>query len=404
MPGVTVTERINSRVILKPGRERSVRNRHPWLFAGAIASVEGATRDGDAVDVCASDGSWLARGTWSGVSQIRVRLWTWNPDEPIDLDFLRSRIRRAAAGRAEFGRDGTTTAYRLIFSESDGLPGVIVDRYGDYLVMQLLTTGAAVRADDIVACLEEELAPAGVYERSDAEVRTKEGLDRREGLRAGSVPEGDIEIRENGYRMGVEIRGGQKTGLYLDQRQNYARVAAYCAGQDVLSCFSYTGGFEVHAAGAGARRLSSVDSSPAALDQLMENLRRNGHAVPSEQIAGNVFSELRRFRAEERQFDVIILDPPKFAANASQVEKASRGYKDINLLAMQLLRPGGILATFSCSGLVGIDLFQKIVFGAGLDARRDVQIVERLSQSGDHPVALTFPESEYLKGLICRVW
>ncbi len=381
-----------------------MRNRHPWLFASAIARVDGTPRDGDVVDVCASDGSWMAGGTWSGASQIRVRLWTWDPDEPIDAALLSDRIRRAVAGRAELAADSGTTAYRLVFSESDSLPGLIVDRYADYLVMQLLTTGAAVRVDEIVAALREELSPAAIYERSDAEVRTKEGLDRTEGLRWGDLPEDAIEILEGGYRMEVELRNGQKTGTYLDQRQNHVRVARYCAGAEVLSCFSYAGGFEVHAAGAGARQIISIDSSAAALEQVVANLRRNGLSVPAEQITGNVFGELRRFRAEERRFDVIILDPPKFAANAAQVEKACRGYKDINLLAMQLLRPGGILATFSCSGLVGADLFQKVIFGASLDARRDVQIVERLSQSSDHPVLLTFPEGEYLKGLICRVW
>src|SRR5919199_1095622 len=380
---MTSPEQPRNLVTLKPGRDRSVRNRHPWLFAGAIGALRGTPRDGDVIDVHASDGSWLARGTWSSASQIRVRLWTWDPQEFIDEALLRARIRRAIAGRAELTRDSGTTAYRLVFSESDNLPGLIVDRYADYLVLQLLTTGAAVRTGEIVSILAEELAPAGIYERSDAEVRAKEGLERHEGLLWGKLPEDEIEILEGGYRMGVEFQGGQKTGTYLDQRENHARVAAYCAG---------------------ARHLTSIDSSHAALEQVAENLRRNGRAIPAEQIAGNVFGELRRFRAEERQFDVIILDPPKFAANAAQVEKACRGYKDINLLAMQLLRPGGILATFSCSGLVGIDLFQKVVFGASLDAKRDVQMLERLSQSPDHPVLLTFPEGEYLKGLICRVW
>lgn len=399
-----MTQTLPATVRLKPGRERSVLHRHPWLFAGAIGVVEGVPVDGAEIDVVAADGTWLARGTWSGASQIRVRLWTWDPEEPVDEHLIHARIRRALAGRAELRQEAATTAYRLIFSESDGVPGLIADRYGDYVVMQLLTVGAARRVDAIVAALQAELQPCGIYERSDAEIRTKEGLDRREELRAGDVPERAIEILENGYRIGVELRAGQKTGLYFDQRVNHARVAAYCAGADVLSCFSYTGGFEIHAAGAGAAHITAIDSSPAALEMAGHNLRRNELVVPVEQIAGNVFGELRRFRAEGRTFDTIILDPPKFAANAAQVERACRGYKDINLLAMQLLRPGGVLATFSCSGLVSADLFQKVVFGASLDARRDVQIVERLTQSPDHPVLLTFPESEYLKGLICRVW
>jgi 23S rRNA (cytosine1962-C5)-methyltransferase len=391
-------------VTLKPGRERSVRNRHPWLFGGAIASVRGVPADGDAVEVLAADGSWLARGTWSSVSQIRLRLWTWDQDEQIDGDLIRARIERAIAGRAALASDPATSAYRIVFSESDGLPGLIVDRYGEYLVMQLLTAGAAGRADLIVECLAEISGVTGIYERSDADVRSKEGLERREGLRWGTLPEEPFEILENGYRMVIDLQSGQKTGAYLDQRANRARVAAYCRDAEVLSCFSYTGGFELHAAGAGANVITSIDSSPVALDWAEENMRRNDLAVDLVQIEGNVFSELRRFRAEGQTFDVIVLDPPKFAANAAQVDKACRGYKDINLLAMQLLRPGGVLATFSCSGLVNADLFQKVVFGASVDAQRDVQILERLTQAPDHPVLLSFPESEYLKGFICRVW
>lgn len=401
MTGVPTT---SPAAFLKPGRERSVRNRHPWLFAGAIGSVRGTPHDGGSIDVYASDGSWLARGTWSGASQIRVRLWTWAFEEQIDATLLQARIRRAIAGRAAIAADPTTTAYRLIFSEGDGLPGIIVDRYDDYLVMQLLTVGAAARVDEIVTCLRDELNPAGIYERSDADVRTREGLDRREGVRCGVVPDDALEILEGGYKMGVALKEGQKTGAYLDQRINHARVATYCRDADVLSCFSYTGGFELHAAGAGAHHITSIDSSSSALEQATENFRRNGLTTPVEQIAGNVFSELRRFRTEGRRFDVIILDPPKFAANAAQVERACRGYKDINLLAMQLLRSGGVLVTFSCSGLISAGLFQKVLFGASVDAVRDVQIVERLSQTSDHPVLLSFPEGEYLKGLIGKVW
>ena len=258
--------------------------------------------------------------------------------------------------------------------------------------------------DDIVACLQEALQPAGIYERSDADVRAKEGLARSEGLRSGTLPDGPVIVWEHGVQMAVEIADGQKTGAFVDQRFNRVRVAAYCHDAEMLSCFSYTGGFELQAARTGAQYITSIDSSEDALRQAAENLRLNAITVPVEQIAGNVFSELRRFRTEGRTFDLIILDPPKFASNAAQVDKATRGYKDINLLAMQLLRPGGVLATFSCSGLISADLFQKVVFGAAVDARRDVQILERLTQGTDHPVLLSFPESEYLKGFICRVW
>ncbi len=391
-------------ITLKPGRDKAVRQRHPWIFSGAIARVDGQPLDGDAVSVRDASGKWLAWGSWSGSSQIRVRLWSWAEDEPITDELLQSRIRRAIQGRAALAADPQTTAYRLIFSESDRLPGLIVDRYGDCLAMQLLTVGAAVRSDAIVRILAEELQPQGIYERSDAEVRAKEGLERSEGLRWGSVPAEGLDVLENDLHFGIDLAAGQKTGAYLDQRVNRERVAAYCGGADVLSCFSYTGGFELHAARAGAEQITAIDSSTDALAQALENLRRNQCITPVEQIAGNVFGELRRMRAEERRFDVIILDPPKFAANAAQVERACRGYKDINLLAMGLLRPGGILATFSCSGLISADLFQKVVFGASVDAGRDVQILEQLSQAPDHPVLLSFPESSYLKGLLCRVW
>jgi 23S rRNA (cytosine1962-C5)-methyltransferase len=389
-------------ITLKAGRERSVLNRHPWVFAGGIATAP-ATPDGAAVDVRAANGAWLARGTWSSKSQIQVRLWTWQADEPIDEQLIRRRIERAVGGRSAIASDPHTTAYRLVFSESDGLPGLIADRYADWIVVQLSTVGAALRAQPIVETLAAMLDPRGIIERSDAEMRAKEGLEPADRVLWGDAPAAPFEVLENGQRYLIDLSAGHKTGAYLDQRINRGRVAAYCAGADVLSCFSYTGGFEIEAAAAGARSLVAIDSSEEALATAAHNYRLNNVHVPVEQINGNVFSELRRFRAENRSFDVIVLDPPKFVHSRNQIDRGSRGYKDINLLAMQLLRPGGILATFSCSGLVSTDLFQKIVWGAAVDARRDVQIIERLTQSPDHPVLLTFPEAEYLKGLICRV-
>lgn len=394
---------MSAMVTLKAGRERSVANRHPWIFGGAIARVEGEPQDGAQVEVQAHDGTWLARGTWSGASQIRVRLWTWRQDQPLDAALIRARIAHAIAGRAALVADPQISAYRLVFSESDGLPGLVVDRYADDLVIQLSTVGAAVRAQTIVETLVDLLTPRAIHERSDADIRAREGLEPAERLLWGAPPDGPIEILEYGQRYLVDLQGGHKTGAYLDQRPNRRRVAAYCADAEVLSCFSYTGGFELHAAAAGARAISAIDSSGEALRTAAENYRRNQITIPIEQIEGNVFSELRRFRAEGRSFDVIVLDPPRFVQQRNQIDRAARGYKDINLLAMQLLRPGGILATFSCSGLVSTDLFQKIVFGAAVDSRRDVQIVERLTQGADHPVLLTFPEADYLKGMICRV-
>lgn len=393
-----------AQIILKRDRERAVLNRHPWIFGGAIATAPASLPDGASVDVHSASGMWLARGTWSGKSQIRVRLWAWQEDEPIDEQLIANRIARAVKGRNAIADDPGTTACRLIFSESDGLPGLIADRYGPWIVIQLSTVGAALRAQPIVDALAALLQPRGIIERSDADMRAKEGLEPADRVVWGDAPAEPFEVLENHQRYLIDLSAGHKTGAYLDQRINRQRVAAYCAGADVLSCFSYTGGFEIEAAAAGARSLVAIDSSEEALATAAHNYRLNNVAAPVEQINGNVFSELRRFRAEGRTFDVIVLDPPKFVHSRNQIDRASRGYKDINLLAMQLLRPGGILATFSCSGLVSPDLFQKIVWGAAVDARRDVQIIERLTQAPDHPVLLTFPEAEYLKGLICRVW
>lgn len=390
-------------IFLNPGKERPVQQRHPWVFSGAVARVQGYVGRGDPIDVCAAGGEWLARGTWSSGSQIRARLMTWNADEPIDADLFRRRLARAIDARRWLGY-APGAACRLVYAESDGLPGLIVDRYGEYLSVQLLTQGMAARAELIASLLAELVQPRGIYERSDAEVREKEGLPPSEGLLWGEPPPGPIQARgAGGLAFLVDLQGGQKTGAYLDQAENRERVARYCAGREVLDCFCYTGGFAAAAARAGAAQVLAVDTSAPALVTLGANLAAN-NLSGVEPVEADVFRLLRQYRHEGRQFDVVILDPPKFAHSQGQIERATRGYKDINLIAMQLLRPGGVLASFSCSGLVSADLFQKVVFGAALDARRDVQIVERLTQSPDHPVLLTFPEGEYLKGLICRVY
>jgi 23S rRNA (cytosine1962-C5)-methyltransferase len=382
-----------------------VLQRHPWIFSGAIATTHGQPGDGAEVDIYSTSDAWLARGTWSSTSQIRVRIFSWDQHTYIDNALLRQRLERAIAGRnAQYGLDGT--ACRLVYAESDGLPGLVVDHYGDYLAIQLLTQGMAARSAQIVELLDSLLEPDGIYERSDADVRQKEGLPAAEGLRSGSVPPPDLVVgsRQHTPRFLVDVRNGQKTGFYLDQAINRERVARYCDGAHVLDCFCYTGGFTVYAAQAGARRITALDSSAAALETLQAHLQLNAISTPVEPVAGDVFQVLRRYRAEGQAFDVIILDPPKFAHHQGQIERATRGYKDINMLAMHLLRPGGVLATFSCSGLVSLELFQKVVFGAAVDAQRDVQVLERLTQAPDHPVLLSFPESEYLKGFVCRVW
>ena len=397
-------------VILLPGRERPVIQRHPWIFSGAIAEVRGNPAPGAVVDVYAHDGSWLARGFWSSTSQLRVRLATWERTQPLDETWLHETIARAITGREKWLHN-PAIACRLVFSESDGIPGLIVDRYGCYLVIQLLTQAMATRADQVIKVLVDLLAPRGIYERSDAEVREKESLPPAVGLRWGEAPPRlpvtlitGLDQLASERRMFADLQTGQKTGIYLDQAINHLRVGAYCSDADTLDCFSYAGGFALAAARAGARRLTLIDASAEALALAADNLRLNDLSIPTELVEGDAFQILRQYRNEHRQFDVIILDPPKFVHQQSHLQRATRGYKDINLQALHLIRSGGILATFSCSGLVSADLFQKIIFGAAIDAGRDVQILERLTQAPDHPVLLTFPESEYLKGLICRVW
>lgn len=386
--------------------------RHPWVFTGAIHDVTGSVQDGDILPLHAQDGEFLARGYFNSRSQIAVHVLTWDEDEPIESEFWAERLERAIAARLEVRNSALTlpNACRLVNAENDMLPGLVVDKYGDFLVLQALTVGIDVRKRELADLLMEMLSPRGIYERSDADVRNKEGLPAQVGVLAGEPPPELVEIEENGKRFLVDVMRGHKTGFYLDQRSNRALLAGYLAAYPdreqmaVLNCFSYTGGFSVYAAGI-AGSVVNVDSSADSVALGLKNLALNGLPARTEdQITGDVFTVLRKFRTEERAFDLIVLDPPKFAQSQKQVEGATRGYKDINLLAFQLLKPGGLLFTFSCSGLISPDLFQKVVFGALADSRRDAQIIARMGAGADHPVALTFPEGEYLKGLICRVW
>jgi len=397
-------------VHLKHNREKPVLNRHPWIFSGAIAHIDEGHADGEIVDIHAGSGKWVARGYLNRRSQIQVRILTWERDEEIDGEFWRSRIERAVATRT--GIAAQTTALRLINAESDSLPGLTVDRFGDWLVMQVGTLGIELRKQEIARLLLEVTGARGIIERSEMAVRKQEGLAEASGLLLGEKPPGRIEITENGATFLVDLLQGQKTGFYTDQRTNRQRVATYCAGKRVLNAFSYTGAFAVHALLAGARYVTNIDSSIDALEIAEQNLIRNGFDESwYELIAGDVFQILRDWRHEsdhqspttDHRYDVIILDPPKFASTQAQLDRALRGYKEINLGALALLNPGGVLATFSCSGLVSGELFQKVIFGAAVDAVRDAQILEWLRQDADHPVAITFPEGEYLKGLICRV-
>ncbi len=399
-----------SEVVLKKGRATPVLRRHPWIFSGSIHQIEGDPKNGDIVDVYDAGRDWLARGYINQESQITVRLLTWDEGESIDYAFWHRRLERAVLARQALADDPATTAYRVVHAESDYLPGLIVDRYGDWLVVQFLTLGMDQRRAEIAEILADVLAPDGVYDRSDVAVREKEGLEQRTGLIWGNEPPYQIQIVENGRTFLVNVREGHKTGFYLDQRENREQLAAWCKAADMegdmLDAFAYSGAFSAYALSSNLSGLTLVDSSGPSLDLARQNLAlNNGTGSPQpDYVEGDVFTVLRSYRAEGRTFDVIVLDPPKLAHTRREVEKASRAYKDVNLLAFQLLRSGGLLFTFSCSGRVSADLFQKIVFGALADTDRKAQIVGQLAQGRDHPVALTFPEGAYLKGLICRVW
>ena len=388
-------------LILKPGREKSLLRRHPWIFSGAIHHVDGNPASGETVNLLSFKGDFLARAAYSPTSQIRARVWTFD-QESVDADFFRRRIRAAIKQRSTLNIQRSANALRLIHAESDGLPGLVVDSYANVLVLQSLTTGSEFWKETIAGILLEETNQDTIYERSDADVRELEGLQPVIGPRHGSINHSPLTIIENDLKFNVNLESGHKTGFYLDQRQNRLRVRELAKGRDVLDCFCYTGGFTVNALAGNARSVVAVDASVDALSLGRENVRLNGGQVESvEWREGDVFQVLRKFRDEGRSFDMIVLDPPKFAPTTAQAEKAARGYKDINLLAFKLLRPDGILVTFSCSGGIDSALFQKIVASAALDAGVEAQIVERLSQAADHPVALNFPEGAYLKGVVC---
>jgi len=388
-------------VILKPGREKSLLRRHPWIFSGAIHHADDNIASGSTVDLISSDKKFLARASYSPTSQIRARVWTFN-DEPVDKEFFRRKIRVAIDSRYKAYGTNYSNSLRLIYAESDGIPGLIVDRYDDVLVLQSLTAGSEYWKETFADILLDESGLSTIYERSDADVRELEGLMPKVGVLRGTLSTTQITIQEFGLKFNVNFATGHKTGFYFDQRVNRLRVRELSKDKDVLDCFCYTGGFTVNALAGGAKSVLSVDSSADALELCKENIALNDLPLDKHStLEGDVFQLLRKFRDEDRSFDMIILDPPKFAPTAAHAEKATRAYKDINLLAFKLLRHGGILVTFSCSGGVDAGLFQKIVAGAALDAGVEAQIIRYLSQASDHPVSLHFPEGAYLKGLVC---
>jgi 23S rRNA (cytosine1962-C5)-methyltransferase len=392
-------------LILHPGKEHSLFKRHPWLFDTSVARLDGHARPGDTVVVADSHGKPLAKAAFSPRSKIRARVWSFDPDAPIDHAFFKRRVAEAVAHRAALPELKQQQGLRLIHAESDGLPGVIADRYGDTVVVQLTSAGAEKWRAAIVDGLVKATGCARIYERSDSEVRGLEGLEPTTGWLYGEPPAGEITIEEHGVRMAVDIVVGHKTGFYLDQRDNRRMLAELSAGKRVLNCFCYTGGFSLQALAGGAASVLSIDSSQPALDRAAANLALNPQleAALAEWRCANVFDELRRLKAAGETFDLIVLDPPKFAPSASHADRASRAYKDINLLGFRLLAPGGLLMTYSCSGGIGVELFQKIVAGAATDSGRTARIVRRLQGAADHPVDLAFPEGEYLKGLLLQV-
>ena len=386
-------------IVLKKGREKSLKRRHPWIFSGAVEKASG--KAGDTVDVLDSSKRFLARAAYSPKSQIRARVWTFDQAEAVDAGFFRNRIQAALAMREALPASKHANALRLIHGESDGLPGLVVDRYADVLVAQFLAAGVERWRDPILDSLLELSGCEAIFERSDAEVRKLEGLEPRVGFARGNRNAARCPIVEYGLNFRVDVEQGQKTGFFLDQRENRQRVRALAAGREVLDGFSYTGGFSIAALAGGAKRVTAIESSAAALQVAKENLAANPlDAAKVDFRQADVFAELRKLRDSAARYDLIILDPPKFAPTVAQVKKAARAYKDINLWALKLLAPGGLLATFSCSGAVSGELFQSIVAGAALDAGGEARIIERFGAAADHPVALAFPEGDYLKGLL----
>ncbi len=392
------------RLVLAKGREKSLLRRHPWVFSGAIAHVEGKANSGETVDVVDSKGNWLARAAWSPSSQIRARVWTFDAGENIDIDFFVRRLQRAQQWRDWLAQRDGLDSYRLIAGESDGLPGVTIDRFGHFLVLQLLSAGAEYQRPALLNALQQCYPQCSIYDRSDVAVRKKEGLELAQGPVSGELPPALLAIEEHGMKLLVDIKGGHKTGYYLDQRDSRLATRRYVEDKRVLNCFSYTGGFAVSALMGNCRQVISVDTSAEALDVARQNVELNKLDISkAEFVRDDVFKLLRRYRDQGEKFDVIVMDPPKFVENKNQLMGACRGYKDINMLAIQLLNPGGVLLTFSCSGLMTNDLFQKIVADAAVDAGRDVQFIEQFRQAADHPVIASYPEGLYLKGFACRV-
>jgi 23S rRNA (cytosine1962-C5)-methyltransferase len=396
-PGLSLPQ-----VRLKPRKARPFYGRHPWVLDSAIDHIDPTAADGDAVDLVCDKGKWIARGILNRASRIQVRLYTWSPGEALDEAFWRQRLETAVQLRRDLGYDQPKGAARLVFSEADGLSGLVVDRYGDHIVMLVTSLAMAKRVDELVPSVVELLHARSVLVRHDRQMLKSEGLSSQDRVVHGAAPEGPVFIEENGLRFGVDLRGGQKTGFYLDQRENRRRAAEFCRARRTLDLFCYTGAFSLAAVQAGARETLGIDTSERSVELAKANAALNGVANARFE-AGDCFDRLDALRFAREKFGAVILDPPKFASSADNVEKALRAYHRLNRVAVDLLEPGGFLVTCSCTGRVSREEFLYMLAGVAQQSRREIQVLEQRGPSPDHPVSATSLEGDYLKCMICRV-
>ena len=391
-------------VVLKKGKEKAVLQRHPWVFSGAIERTKGKPANGDIVRLTDVAGKFMAYGFYNDQSRVALRLLEWNENVIVDEEWFRAAVSAAVTCRNSLLADGFTNTCRLIFSESDFLPGLIVDKYAGHLAVQVLTSGMEKMMPVIIDELQILLKPESIFDKSDASSRSHEGMDTINASLTLNPPPEFVEVLENGVRYHINIAEGQKSGFYCDQRDNRQILAKHAHNKKVLDCFSYTGGFTLNCLQNGAASVASVDSSSLAVDTLMQNVALNQFdAKKVTAITSDVNKQLRKFRDDGETFDIVVLDPPKYAPSRSALDKASRAYKDLNRLGMLLLNKGGLLATFSCSGAMNMETFKQVLAWAALDAGKQVQFIHQFCQPEDHPVRSSFPEGEYLKGLLCRV-